>query len=75
MHFPHSMVLRKRETGAKYCALECSLGVCDEGFSMYVRFSQKLVLEGFKTSRIGLNASWVLIKERELSKPLSTCFK
>lgn len=65
------MVLRIREAGAKYCALECSLGVCDEGFSMYIRFSQKLVLEAFKTSHIGLNASHVLIKERELGKPLS----
>lgn len=57
MHFTHSMVLRKREAGAKYCALECSLEVYDKGFSMYIRFSQKLVLKGFKTSHIGLNSS------------------
>lgn len=70
MHFPHSMVLRK---GKEYFALECSLAVCDEGFSVYIRFSQKLVLEGFKTSHIGLNASHILIKEREFCRILQNC--
>lgn len=65
MHFSHSMVLKKREAGAKYCALECSLGVCVEGF-LCIWFSQKLVLEGFKTLHIDLNANCILIKEREL---------
>lgn len=38
-----------------------------KAFFMYRRFSQKLVLEGFKTSNIGLSSSHVLIKGRELS--------
>lgn len=45
----HSLVLRKGEVGAKYPALDCSLGDWDEGLFMYKRFSQTLVLEGFKT--------------------------